>query len=338
MVRGRALALALVGLVIGVPASGVALPVDTSPSVYTVDARLDPDARTIAGSVVIRVTNTASRPLSDVALVLYPNRFAAPDPAVDDVNRPFIYPREDFVAGGITVDGIETASGGAWNATAPGRLEAIGPFASTLLRVPLATPLAPRATLSMRVRFTTVLPERYGPFGIADGRVTALDGWFPTLPALVSDGRWNSAIPVPPAHVTGTLVAPPSYKVFVGETLGPEPPAESFAFDVPTGSPPTLFAAEDYEAHSRDVDHAIVALAELPARRAFKLLPGESHADRVLDAVERILRERPASVQGALHRRGAAAARTDCTRRTEPRRHLRPDAACAPTAPRVPRA
>jgi hypothetical protein len=296
MLRGRALALALVGLVLGVPARGVALPVDTSPPAYTVDARLDPDARTIAGSVTMRVTNGAAVPLRDVALVLYPNRFATPDRAVDDVNRPFIYPREDFVAGGMTIEGVETERGGAWSATAPGRLEAIGPFASTLLRVPLATPLAPGATLSLRARFTTVLPERYGPFGIAEGRVTALDGWFPTLPARAVDGEWDPSIPVPPAHVTGTLQAPPSYEVFVGETLGPEPPSERFAFDVPTGSPPTLFAAEDYEAHRRDVDHAIVALAELPARRAFKLLPGESHADRVLDAVERILRERPTGV------------------------------------------
>ncbi len=269
---------------------------DARASTYTVDATLDPAARTLTGSVTMRVTNTTRAPLRDVALVLYPNRFATPDPAIDDINRPFVYPREDFVAGGITVERLDVADGSAWTATPPTRLEAIGGFDATLLRVPLATPLAPGATRTLRASFRTLLPERYGVFGTADGRVTALDGWFPTLPTLAADGTWDTATPPRPPGVKGTLRAPRSYKVFVGETLGPEPPAESFDFDVPPGSPPTLFAAEDYAAHSRDVDHAIVALAELPARRAFRILPGEKHHDRVLDAVERILRERPAGV------------------------------------------
>ncbi len=84
--------------------------------------------------------------------------------------------------------------------------------------------------------------------------------------------------------------------MFVGETLGPEPPADRFDFDVPAGSPPTLFAAEDYVGRSRDVDHAIVVLAELPARRAFALWPDEPPHERVLNAVERILRDRPGGV------------------------------------------
>jgi hypothetical protein len=309
MIRGRALATTLVGCALGMLAiaGGVsAAPADTFARAYVVDATLDPAVRTIAGTVEVRFTNATAAPLGEVALVLYPNRFAEPDAGVDDVNRPFVYPREALVVGGMTVEQVEVRiepprdrrppAEPTWVAAGPPRLEAVGGFAATLLRASLPAPLAPGAAATVRTRFRTVLPERYGPFGVADGRVTALDGWFPALPALAADGAWDVAIPPRPAAVKGHLRAPTSYKVFVGETLGSEPPAESFDFDVPAGSPPTLFAAEDYEGRGRDVDHAIVALAELPARRAFALWPEQPHHERVLDAVERILRERPAGV------------------------------------------
>jgi len=295
MLRRRALAVALVVILLGASTGGASssgTSAGEGASVYTIDATLDPSARTLAGAVDVRLVNTSRAPLSEIALVLYPNRFAVPDPRVDDVNRPFVYPREDFVAGGMTVDAIEVDG----RSTGTPHYEALGGFERTLLRAALPAPLAPGATTTVRVRFTTLFPERYGPFGIADGRIAALDGWFPSLPTLAADGTWDLATPPRPAHVKGTLAAPTEYEVFVGETLGPEPPAERLDFDVPAGSPPTLFAAADYAAHSRDVDHAIVAFAELPARKAFRILPGEQHADRVLDAVERILRERPAGV------------------------------------------
>jgi hypothetical protein len=148
----------------------------------------------------------------------------------------------------------------------------------------------------VRARFRTLFPERYGPFGSADGRFTALDGWFPSLPALGTDGAWDLATPPRPARVRGALRAPTGFDVFVGETLGPEPPADRFDFDVPAGSPPTFFAAEEYEGRNRDVENKIVVLAELPLRRKLHVWPREPHHERVLDAVERILEERPAGV------------------------------------------
>lgn len=304
MLRGRALLAAVVGLgLVAIAGTAAARPTatttdDGSPT-YTVDAALDPAARTIAGTITIRVVNGNAAPLADVALVLYPNRFATPDPAIDDLTRPFVYPREAFVAGGITIDGLEVAAatgGGVWTPLGAPRLEAIGRHDATLARASLPAPLPRGAAAMVRMRFTTVLPERYGVFGVAEGRVTALDGWFPALPALAADGRWDPAIPTRPPGTRGRIRAPASYQVLIGETLGPEPPAESFAFDVPVGAPPTLFAAEDFAPHSRDVDHAIVGYLELPARRAFELWPGAPHHERVLDAVERILRERPAGV------------------------------------------
>ena len=50
-------------------------------------------------------------PLGEVALVLYPNRFARPDErGIDDLNRPYVYPRERFVAGEITVERVEVVT------------------------------------------------------------------------------------------------------------------------------------------------------------------------------------------------------------------------------------
>ena len=74
---------------------------------YHVDATLDPDARTITGTIDITIENGGHTPLDDVLLVLYPNRFEKPDPGIDDFNRPYVYPGEAFVAGGMTIDGLE---------------------------------------------------------------------------------------------------------------------------------------------------------------------------------------------------------------------------------------
>src|SRR3989442_14379888 len=68
---------------------------------YRVDATLDPGARTISGTVEITLENAAPAPLEDVVLVLYPNCFARPDPGIDDLNRPYVLPHEEFVAGGM---------------------------------------------------------------------------------------------------------------------------------------------------------------------------------------------------------------------------------------------
>lgn len=317
MFLGRALALALVLGALGMPPSTVgAGPVRAAATplpAYVIDAAFDPAARTITGTVEAHFINTSPAPIRDVALVLFPNRFAVPDSRIDDINRPFVYPRETFVAGGMTVAQVETRVAAppppkrakgvpvppaepAWETVAAPRRDAIAGHPDTLLRITLPTPLAPGATATVRARFRTLFPERYGPFGSADGRFTAIDGWFPALPTLAADGTWDTAIPPRPAPVRGDLRAPTGFKVFVGETLGPEPPADRFSFDVPAGSPPTFFAAEDYAAHSRDVDQGIVAFAELPARRAFALWPAEAHHERVLDAVERIIKERPAGV------------------------------------------
>ena len=317
---------ALVGLIVVVVAAVLAAGSAGAALVrYTIDAALDPDARTIAGSVEIMFENTAGVPLDEVALVLYPNRFAHPDPSVNDVNRPFVYPREEFVAGGMTVERVAAGATSAktadqshpappvegWLRPLDGvQSEAIGGWAGTMLRARLASPLAAGESGVVRAVFRTVLPERYGPFGVSEGRVVALGGWFPLLPALGADGAWQPATPPPPAEVSGKLRAPRSYTVVLGTEVHPaghdgtiafapggrEPQAAGDAAWYAGGAWPALLASPDYRSHQRDVDGTTVVLLELPSRRALVFPPRPSHSAQVLDAVARIVQARPAGL------------------------------------------
>jgi len=82
---------------------------------YRVEATVSRTAPQIRGTVETTVSNRSTRPLDAVVLVLFANRFAAPDADVTDVNRPFVYPYEEFEPGSMTVreilvDGAVAAS------------------------------------------------------------------------------------------------------------------------------------------------------------------------------------------------------------------------------------
>jgi hypothetical protein len=156
---------------------------------YELDATLDPSERTVAGTLDIYVENAAPVALDEIVLVLYPNRFSAPEPGIDDLNRPYVYPREEFVAGGITIERLEMRHGGEpARAVLDSRLEAIDGWPGTLLRARLPASLASGEAATVRVSFRTVLPLRFGPFGVADGAVVAFGGWYPFMPERAADG------------------------------------------------------------------------------------------------------------------------------------------------------
>ncbi len=279
----------------------------TNPTCYTVDAVLDPDARTITGVFEVGFSNHAHRPLEEVALVLYPNRFARAEPGINDLNRPFVYPREVLVPGGITVEDLETTPGtraavrslDAFRRAGASRLESIDGWVDTLLRVPLPAALLPGESMRLRARFRTVLPERYGPFGVAEGRVTALAGWFPFLPALAVDGTWDATAAAPPTCVYGHLRAPTANTVMLGAGVCAEGHDGTCPVSVaPAPGPPgpALLASTDYRRTDREVGGNVITLLELPTRRAFRLPPRAPYAETILDAVERIVRERPAAL------------------------------------------
>ena len=142
----RLAAAMLVALLIGI------LPPETIAGTrYVLDATLDPAARTIAGTVDIHVENTTPVALDEIVLVLYPNRFSAPGARHRDRTRPYVYPREEFVAGGITIERLDTRRGDEpARAIADSRLETIDGWPGTLLRARLPAPLAPGAAAAVR--------------------------------------------------------------------------------------------------------------------------------------------------------------------------------------------
>lgn len=138
------------------------------------EATVSPDLRTIAGEL------SCDGPLGP-ALATYPRLLRAPV-GVDDVTRPWLYPR-GFSRADLTLasEGTPLDAPGAWQ------------------------PASPDLT---RVRFTTVIPERTGPFGRLDGTAYLLAGWHP-MP-----GRPGE--PLPDAALDFAVRVPPGTAGFVG--------------------------------------------------------------------------------------------------------------------------
>jgi hypothetical protein len=271
---------------------------DAAPRSVALGVALDPAARAIAGSVEIAFENTATVALDEIALVLYPNRFARPEPGIDDLNRPFVYPREELVPGAMVVESVEVRSGAADAAFQPAlalRPEAINGWSDTLLRARLAAPLAPGAPAQLRARFRTVLPERFGLFGATEGGIVAVDGWCPTLAPLAADGTWRPGALAPPVAVRGELRAPGAFAVVLGSEVRAAGGGETIGFADAGAACPPLLASETYRFHEREIDGLAVRLAELPPRRAlaFPLPRPRPHAAVVLETVEEIVRARP---------------------------------------------
>jgi aminopeptidase N len=136
---------------------------------YTVQATLNPDARTLSGALELVYTNRDTQPLNQIYLRLFPNlrEFAGAltitDLTVDGVAQPIIYQAGDYV-----------------------------------LRVELAAPLEIGVSTTLTMNFTARTPRdaaarNYGAYNLAAG-VFALASALPIV-ALVRDGVWEIAIP-----------------------------------------------------------------------------------------------------------------------------------------------
>lgn len=145
-----------------------------------IDARLDPAAQIVEGHVTADVQNPTREPLDRLYFWLYPNRFARPPAALDDVNRYWIYPR-GFDAGSMGISGV---------AAAILDHEKAGP--QTLAMIALAHPLAPGGRTTVGIAFRTRIPSRYGPFGCAAGVCTLAAGWYPMV-AFLDERGWDLA-------------------------------------------------------------------------------------------------------------------------------------------------
>jgi len=183
----------------------------SAPLAIAVDARLDPVARLISGSVRLTITNRSAASLTDVRLWLYPNHLATRPDALGDVNFHWLYPRlfspGRLELGPVRVDG----------APATGvQIEDSAAGARTQARVALAAPLPPGGVVTVEAPFATTIPRRFGSFGCVDGHCRLMGGFYPTPLHLGPDG-WQADAAPDRADVTLSVRTPAGVDVVAGD-------------------------------------------------------------------------------------------------------------------------
>lgn len=261
---------------------------------YHITAALSLTAPHVRGTVDIAFDNDSGRPLQEVMLLLYANRFAAPDAQVDDFNRPFVYPRQEFSPGWmklleVRVNGVPTA--------ADVRPQPGVPDGSVLsLRLPSPVPVGARATVT--ARFETFVPNRFGTFGEFEGTLTAVGGWYPSLAALQRDGSWEvDALPAI-ADFDVHLEAPPDLEVLLnghdfGRATAPMHAAVQGVHYL------SLIAAPDFRRDAVRVGATQIIYVHRPPRRASRISNEPEPADIMLASLQSIVEQRPVSVPDA---------------------------------------
>lgn len=167
------------------------------PCVVTADLKVDLEAGTIEGDATLSLRWDGKEPLSEVPLVLYPNRFREPDPAITDVAWDRFYPWW-FDEGRCDLVWVRGADHRplAWR-----ELELPGAPVGTALSLTLPTPLQPGQRALLRVRWRIDVPSRLGTFGVRAGRLVADGGLLPYVPERDLEGKLDPRLPPLPARV-----------------------------------------------------------------------------------------------------------------------------------------
>jgi hypothetical protein len=260
------------------------------PARVAIDAALSPPQ--IRGSMRTTVTNTSTVALHELVLMLFPNRFAEPDPRVNDVNRPYVYPTEDFDAGGMQVAEVRLDG----TAASTGPFTAPGLPSTWALRVALLDPLPPGASVSLEADFTTRVPERFGGFGTFDGMLTALGGWYPYLPPLRADGSWEVEALPPPADFDVRLATDHPLEVLVNGRFLASDGSAPVEVSVDGARYLTLAAAPVFLRETIHTDAGRILYFRRPAVRQDRIAPGPTQVEIMRASLTAILQRRPAAV------------------------------------------
>jgi hypothetical protein len=262
-------------------------------AVYVVTVRLERDgyAANVLGRVEITLGNPSGAAIDRVYLHLYPNRFRHDGEEVNDVTRMHVYPYGSFDAGGIVV---ERAFDPATGVDLERRLvERPDVPADTVLELDLPAPLAPAASTTIALEFTTRVPARFGPFGVTEDGVTAVAGWYPYLVARGADGGWRFTDGPEEADVRATLSAPKGDTVVLGGDVRPAPHAGTVQASARAVRTFSLIALHDARVVTGDVGGTrITFVAPVPLRHQ-RLAPGPAAEDLLRLAVERAVSLRP---------------------------------------------
>jgi hypothetical protein len=268
---------------LGLALSASAAPIAVRPQ-YTIDASVSLQPAVVRGTVTVLFTNESDATLRDVAVFLFPNRFAGDDD-LTDLARPMIHPEEEVVRGGMSL--AEVTDG---DRPATWRIDPNGVY-DTVVRVAIS-PLEPGATRSIRLGFRTEVPRRFGGFGEFESQLTLIGGWHPYIAALGADGEWKIDQP-PPSADFEVAIQPESVMQLAlnGRFSAGDRPLRAFVPAVPYLS---LVASPRLLKATRQVGETTVTLLVRPKRFAHRVVPGPDEAGLIMNAAQRILENAPA--------------------------------------------
>ena len=148
---------------------------------------LSAQAPHMRGTLDADFRNTSTVPVREVYWLLFANRFTKPDQGINDFNRPFVYPYEEFEAGGTTLSQVQVGE----QPLAIRDVSAPGVPDGCVIAVALPAALAPGEVVRLHVEFQTTLPTRFGTFGVFEDTLTAIGGWYPYIANFHTDGSWG---------------------------------------------------------------------------------------------------------------------------------------------------
>jgi hypothetical protein len=191
--RGPGLALALLLALLARPAAAAAGELAPRVASYGIDAVLDPQAREVSGSAVVRWRNPTRTPTDELFVHLYLNAFANNRTSLltgmREAGERFLSRYPD-AWGRIDLAAIHLGE-----RDVTGDLQFVSPddgnpHDRTLARLPLAKPVRPGETIELRFDFVARLPRLFMRAGHA-APFFFVAQWFPKL-AVFKDGQWRA--------------------------------------------------------------------------------------------------------------------------------------------------
>jgi hypothetical protein len=284
----RRAAQALLAALLVVPAVALQARADGEPG-YRLRATLRPEPPQVDGTIDITFTNRSTRTLTEAVIFLFPNRYATPDDGVNDFNRPFVYPEQEFDPGAMRI--LEARDAARLTATEPLHAPDVPDGCAVQVRI---APLVSGATRTLTLRFQTVVPYRFGSFGHFDGQLTLVGGWYPYLAALAPDGGWQVNAAPPLANFTVELNVDPQRDVVLNGTYFPQ--THRVMVQVEAVHYLSLVAAPDLLRAETDAAGTRVVLLRRPPRRTSRISLEPEPTEILLAAAQSILEQRPAAL------------------------------------------
>ena len=278
----------MLAVLLAVPPAATRVHADGLP-VYRVQASLQLNPPQVDGTVEVSFTNHSTRTLTEAVVFLFPNRFATPDEGINDFNRPFVYPEQEFNPGSMAL--LEARDGPRLAPVEP--LRAADVPDGCAVRVVIA-PLAPGDARTLTLHFRTAVPYRFGAFGVFEDQLTLVGGWHPYLAALGRDGSWDvNAAPALADFAVQLALDRPLDVVLNGVHREQQRTVTARLAAVHYLS---LLAAPRFVRTDSDAAGTHVVLLQRPARRTSRISPDAEPTDNLLAALRAIVKEHPAAL------------------------------------------